>query len=111
MTQVERDRLVTLKKTSKKRITQRKAGEDLGASGRHVRRLQRALNERSDAVIYALRGRSGKDLVGTSVRGIHAGPCGKALGQETRHRSEQRDGVPVDGPGAKLWRVIILSAG
>jgi hypothetical protein len=77
MTQVERDRLVTLKNASKKRITQRKTGEDLGASGRHVRRLLRALNERSDAVIYALRGRSGKDLVGTSVRGIQASPCAR----------------------------------
>jgi hypothetical protein len=99
MTQVERDRLVTLKKASRKQIAQRKAGEDLGVSGRHVRRLLQARKERGDmAVIYALRGGSGKDLVGPGGRRVRAGPRGRALGQETRHRSEQRDGAPVDGP-------------
>jgi len=39
MTQRDRDRLVVLKKAHKKLITQRQAGEQLGITERHVRRL------------------------------------------------------------------------
>jgi transposase len=58
MTQVERDRLVTLKKAKKKLITQREAAEELGLSARHVKRLLSALKKRGDkAVIHGLRGK------------------------------------------------------
>jgi hypothetical protein len=57
MTQAERDRLVALKKAKKKLITQKQAGEELGITERHVRRLLRALKRRGDkAVVHALRG-------------------------------------------------------
>src|ERR1700676_3826825 len=58
MTQVDRDRLVTLKKAKKKLITQRQAAEELGLSIRHVKRLLHALKKRGDqAVIHGLRGK------------------------------------------------------
>ena len=58
MTQAERDRLVALKKTKKKLITQRQAAEEIGVSERQVRRLLRKLRQRGDrAVIHELRGR------------------------------------------------------
>ena len=57
MTQVERDRLVTLKKAKKKLITQKQAAEELGITERHVRRLLHELKRRGDkAVVHALRG-------------------------------------------------------
>lgn len=57
MTQAERDRLVALKKAKKKLITQKQAGEELGITERHVRRLLRALKRRGDqAVAHGLRG-------------------------------------------------------
>jgi transposase len=57
MRQVERDRLVALKKAKKKRITQKQAAEELGVTERHVRRLLRELKRRGDqAVVHALRG-------------------------------------------------------
>jgi DNA-binding Lrp family transcriptional regulator len=56
MTQVDRDRLVTLKKTKKKLITQREAAEELELSVRQVQRRLDALQERGDrAVIHGLR--------------------------------------------------------
>jgi transposase len=59
MTQNERDRLVALKKTKKKLITQKQAAAEIGVSGRQVRRLLRSLKERGDqAVIHAARGRT-----------------------------------------------------
>ena len=39
MTQVDRDRLVALRKVEKKTITQKQAAEELGRSVRHVKRL------------------------------------------------------------------------
>jgi len=58
MTQVERDRLVTLKKAKKRLITQREAAGELGVSERQVKRLLKALKQRGDqAVIHGLRGR------------------------------------------------------
>jgi transposase len=57
MTQADRDRLVTLKKT-KKLITQREAAEELKVSIRQVQRLLRELKTRGDkAVVHGLRGR------------------------------------------------------
>ena len=58
MTQVQRDRLVTLKKAKQRLITQREAAEELGVTVRHVRRLLKGLKERGDkVVIHASRGR------------------------------------------------------
>ena len=58
MTQRERDRLVVLKKTQKKLITQRQAAEELKLSERQVRRLLAKLKEHGDrAVVHRLRGR------------------------------------------------------
>ena len=48
MTQADRDRLVTLKKAKKKLITQREAGEELGLSVRHVKRLIHALKKHGE---------------------------------------------------------------
>jgi len=57
MTQAERDRLVTLKKTRKKLITQSAAAEELGLSIRQVQRQLEAMKEGGDkAVIHGLRG-------------------------------------------------------
>ena len=58
MTQAERDRLVALKKTKRKLITQRQAAEEIGVTERQVRRLLRTLARKGDrAVIHELRGR------------------------------------------------------
>jgi hypothetical protein len=58
MTQVDRDRLVALKKAKKKLITQRSAAEELGLSIRQVQRLLKAMKQGGDkAVIHGLRGR------------------------------------------------------
>lgn len=57
MTQAERDRLVALKKATKKLITQKQAAEELGITERHVRRLLRELKRRGDkVVVHGLRG-------------------------------------------------------
>jgi biotin operon repressor len=58
MNQAERDRLVTLRKTKKRFITQAEAATELGVSVRHVKRLLKELKKRGDqAVIHGLRGR------------------------------------------------------
>jgi len=58
MTQVDRDRLVTLKKAKKKLITQKQAAEELGLSMRQVKRLLHALKQHGDkAVVHGLRGK------------------------------------------------------
>jgi predicted ArsR family transcriptional regulator len=58
MTQVDRDRLVALRKAKKKLITQKEAAGELGITERQVRRLLKALKRRGDqAVVHALRGR------------------------------------------------------
>jgi transposase len=57
MTQKDRDRLVALKKTKKKLITQRQAAEEIGQTERHVRRMLVRLEKQGDAaVVHALRG-------------------------------------------------------
>jgi len=58
MTQVERDRLVALKKAKKKLITQKQAAEEIGVTERQVRRLLRKLRKGDRAVIHELRGRA-----------------------------------------------------
>ena len=68
MTQAERDRLVTLRKTKKRLITQKQAAEELGLSVRQVKRLIYALKRRGDkAVIHGLRGRPSNQRIGKSV--------------------------------------------
>ena len=68
MSQVERDRLMTLKQAGKKQITQRQAAERLQLSERQVRRLLRRLREIGDrAVIHGLRGqRSNRKIQDTT---------------------------------------------
>jgi DNA-binding transcriptional regulator LsrR (DeoR family) len=57
MTQVDRDRLVTLRKAKKKLIKQREAAEELGLSVRQVKRLLQRLKKEGDkVVIHRLRG-------------------------------------------------------
>ena len=51
MTQVDWDRLVTLKKAKKKLITQREAAEELRLSVRHVKRLLYALKKHGDKAV------------------------------------------------------------
>jgi predicted transcriptional regulator of viral defense system len=48
MTQVDRDRLITLRKAQKKLITQREAAAELEVSVRQVKRLLDALKKRGD---------------------------------------------------------------
>jgi len=57
MTQQDRDRLVVLRKTEKRLITQGQAAQELSISVRQVRRQVRALKTRGDkALIHGLRG-------------------------------------------------------
>jgi transposase len=69
MTQVERDRLVALRKAKKKLITQRQAAEELGLSVRQVKRLLYALKKRGDkAVIHGLRGKPSKRRIEEKIQ-------------------------------------------
>jgi len=57
MTQAERDRLVTLKKTRQRKITQEEAAQELQVTARQVRRLLTALQEKGDkSAIHGLKG-------------------------------------------------------
>jgi transposase-like protein len=68
MTQADRDRLVTLRKAKKRLITQSQAGEELGLSVRHVKRLIYALKKRGDkAVIHGLRGKPSNQRIAKTV--------------------------------------------
>jgi transposase len=68
MTQADRDRLVTLRKTKKRLITQRQAAEELGLSVRQVKRLVLALKKRGDkAVVHGLRGKPSNQRIAQSV--------------------------------------------
>jgi len=69
MTQEDRDRLVVLKKALKKLIKQSQAAQDLGLSGRQVRRLLRRLKTEGDkVVIHGLRGRRSNHRISEEVR-------------------------------------------
>lgn len=58
MTQAERDRLVTLRKTQKGLITRAQAAQEMGLGVRQVKRLVKELERRGDKVaIHGLRGR------------------------------------------------------
>ena len=68
MTQVDRDRLVTLRKAKKRLITQKQAAGELGVSIRQVKRLLYALKKHGDkAVIHGLRGKPSNQRIGKSV--------------------------------------------
>src|SRR5580692_13142454 len=68
MTQADRDRLVTLRKTKKRLVTQKQAAEELGLSVRQIKRLVYALKKRGDkAVIHGLRGKPSNQRIGKSV--------------------------------------------
>jgi transposase len=68
MTQADRDRLVTLRKTKKGLITRRQAAEELGLSVRQVKRLVKALKKRGDkAVIHGLRGQASNQRIAKAV--------------------------------------------
>lgn len=69
MTQVERDRLVTLRKTQKRLITRAQAAEELGLSVRQVKRLVKELKKRGDkASIHGLRGRPSNHRIGEELQ-------------------------------------------
>lgn len=117
MTQAERDRLVALKKTKKKLITQKEAAEELEISERHVRRLLHQLKKRGDkAVVHALRGlpsnrrieetersRAVKILSQDVYRGF--GPTLAAEHLNDKHDMEVgRETVRQWMIAAKLWR-------
>lgn len=68
MTQVDRDRLVALRKAATKTITQKQAAEELGLSIRHVKRLLRELKKRGDeAVVHRLRGKASNRRIEEAV--------------------------------------------
>jgi biotin operon repressor len=69
MTQAERDRLVTLRKTHKGFITRAQAADELGRSVRQVKRLVKQLRERGDkAAIHRLRGRASNHRIEEKTR-------------------------------------------
>ena len=68
MTQVDRDRLVALRKVEKKIITQKQAAEELGMSVRQVKDLVRALKRRGDeGVVHQLRGQASNHRIDEKV--------------------------------------------
>ena len=68
MTQVDRDRLVTLRKAKKKTISQSEAAEELGVSGRQIRRLLSRLKQQGDkAVVHGLRGKPSNRKIERSI--------------------------------------------
>jgi transposase len=63
MTQADRDRLVALKKSKDRKMTQRQAAEELKISERQVRRLLAKLRQVGDkAIVHGLRGRSNRKI-------------------------------------------------
>src|SRR5574340_522569 len=117
MTQADRDRLVALKKTKKKLLTQREAAEELGLSVRHVKRLIYALKKRGDkAVMHGLRGRPSNRRIEEGIEQeavkilsapVYAG-FGPTLAAEYLRK---KHGIEVSKEtarqwmmGAKLWR-------
>lgn len=69
MRQVDRDRLVALRKVKKRLITQREASEELGLSVRQVKRLLQRLKKQGDkAVIHGLRGMPSKRRIAEKIQ-------------------------------------------
>jgi transposase len=68
MSEADRDRLVALRKTNQRVITQRQAAEELGLSLRHVKRLLYSFRKHGDkAVVHKLRGRPSNRKIAESV--------------------------------------------
>src|ERR1051326_402399 len=68
MTQVDRDRLVALKKAKKGLIRQQQAAEELDLSIRQVQRLLDGLKKRGDkAVVHGLRGKPSNRKIAEEV--------------------------------------------
>jgi hypothetical protein len=117
MTQADRDRLVTLKKTKKKLITQREAAEELRLSVRQVKRLVSALKKRGDrAVVHGLRGRPSNRKIEESIQReavkILSAPVYEGFGPTlAAEYLGQKHGVQASKEtvrqwmmGGKLWR-------
>lgn len=115
MTQVERDRLMALKKAKKKVITQKQAAEELGITERHVRRLLWALKRRGDkAVVHALRGLPSNCKIGADTEQeavtILSRPVCRGFGPTLAYLAKKhnieasRETVRQWMIGAKLWR-------
>ena len=111
MTQVERDRLVALKKAKKKLITQKQAAEEIGVTERQVRRLLRKLHRKGDqAVIHALRGRASNRKLSSEVEqramAILSDPVyrgfGPTLASEYLHKRHQ---ITVSKETLRQWMV------
>ena len=111
MTQVERDRLVALKKANKKLITQKQAADEIGVTERQVRRLLRKLRRKGDqAVIHALRGRTSNRKLSSEVEeraiAILSDPMyrgfGPTLASEYLHKRHQ---ITVSKETLRQWMV------
>ena len=77
MKQADRDRLVTLRKTKKRLITQTQAAEELGVSERQVKRLRYALKKRGDKAVVTGCGEAIEPADREDGRrGSHADPVG-----------------------------------
>lgn len=111
MTQADRDRLVTLKKAKKKRITQREAAEELGLSVRHVKRLLYALKKQGDrAVIHGLRGRPSKRRIEERVEReavkILSAPVYDGFGPTlAAEYLRKRHGIEVSKETVRQWMI------
>jgi transposase InsO family protein len=117
MTQADRDRLVTLKKASKRLITQSAAATELELSIRQVQRQLQQLREGGDqAVIHGLRGKPSnrrideeieKEAVRVLSQPVYEG-FGPTLASEYLHQKHgieaSRETVRKWMMDAKLWR-------
>lgn len=117
MTQAERDRLVSLRKVKRKKITQQEAAEELGVTVRHVRRLLRRLGDEGDeAVIHGLKGQVSNRSIAEKTKkkaiGILSAPVYEGFGP-TLAMEHLRDKHNIEVSketlrkwmiAAKLWR-------
>ncbi len=114
MTQRDRDRLVVLKKSQKKLITQQQAATDLNITARQVRRLLKGLKTEGDkALIHGLRGRSSNRRLNAKTREDAV----RILSQEVYRgfgptlASEYLDKKHGIGVGREALRLIMIAAG
>jgi transposase len=111
MTQVDRDRLVALKKVKKKLITQREAAEELKLSIRQVRRLLHALKKRGDkGVIHGLRGVASKRRIDEKIEKravqILSAPVYEGFGPTlAAEYLEQKHGIKASKETVRQWMI------
>jgi hypothetical protein len=111
MTQVERDRLVTLKKAKKRLITQREAAEELNLSVRQVKRLLHGLKKHGDkAVVHGLRGKGSKRKIQERTEreavGILSGPVYQGFGPTlAAEYLGKKHGIAVSKETVRQWMV------